>query len=108
MLEEAGSAIGLGGGVSREVGMDLKEIGAHRVMVLTDPVVVRLPAVASVLESLEANRISATLYDRVRVEPTEESFLDASAAARREPYDAFVAVGGGSVLDTAKAANLYG
>jgi hydroxyacid-oxoacid transhydrogenase len=96
-----------GPGVTREVGMDLAEIGARRVMVLTDPMVARLPPVAIVLESLEAQGIAATVYDRVRVEPTDESFAAATAFARSLEPDAFVAVGGGSVLDTAKAVNLY-
>jgi hydroxyacid-oxoacid transhydrogenase len=43
----------------------------------------------------------------VRVEPSDESFLDAIAFARERPVDAFVAVGGGSTIDTAKAVNLY-
>ena len=47
------------------------------------------------------------LYRDVRVEPTDESFLDAITFARTRPFDAFVAVGGGSTLDTAKAVNLY-
>jgi hydroxyacid-oxoacid transhydrogenase len=68
--------------------------------------------VATVLESLESNGVSFTLYDRVRVEPTDESFLDAIAFAKQSavgqtPYDAYVAVGGGSTIDTAKAVNLY-
>ena len=52
-------------------------------------------------------RCQFVLYDRVRVEPTDESFLDAIAFARQAPYDAYVAVGGGSTIDTAKAVNLY-
>src|SRR5208283_1180012 len=67
----------------------------------------RMRPVQTVLESLHANGISFVLYDRVRVEPTDESFLDAIAFARQSQYDAFVAVGGGSVIDTAKAVNLY-
>src|SRR4051794_20952871 len=106
-FEMAASSIRFGAGVTREVGMDLSEMGARRVLVLTDPVVARLPPVAAALESLEAAGIAATLYDRVRVEPTEESLLDATACAQSAPYDAFVAVGGGSAIDTAKAANLY-
>ena len=43
----------------------------------------------------------------MRVEPTDESFLDAIAFARAGGFDAFVAVGGGSTIDTAKAVNLY-
>jgi hydroxyacid-oxoacid transhydrogenase len=47
------------------------------------------------------------LYDRVRVEPTDQSLLEAISFARQSQYDAFVAVGGGSTIDTAKAVNLY-
>jgi hydroxyacid-oxoacid transhydrogenase len=87
--------------------MDLKDLAARSVMVLTDRIVARLPPVAAVLESLEASGIAVTLYDAVRVEPTDESFAHATAVARSLGCDGFVAVGGGSVLDTAKAVNLY-
>ena len=106
-FEMAASAVRFGAGVTREVGMDLAELGARRVLVLADPGVSRLQPVRTVLESLDACRIAFALYDRVRVEPTDESFLDAIAFARLQPFDAFVAVGGGSTLDTAKAVNLY-
>jgi len=106
-FEMAVSSIRFGPGVTREVGMDLADLGAKKVLVLTDPVLRNMPPVQAVLESLETNRIAATLYDRVRVEPTDESFLDAIAFATRESYDAIVAVGGGSTIDTAKAVNLY-
>ncbi len=106
-FEMAVSSVRFGVGVTREVGMDLKEMGAGLVLVVTDPVVSRLPPVRTVLDSLEQSGVAFALYDRVRVEPTEESFLDAIAFARARPYDAFVAVGGGSTIDTAKAVNLY-
>ena len=76
-------------------------------MVLTDPHLAKLTPVATVLESLEAQKISYALFDRVRVEPTDHSFKEAIEFAGKEPFDAFVAVGGGSTIDTAKAANLY-
>jgi alcohol dehydrogenase class IV len=51
--------------------------------------------------------VDARLFDGVRVEPTDASLETAIAAARAEgPWDAFVAVGGGSTIDTAKAVNL--
>ena len=106
-FEMAASAVRFGVGVTREVGMDLAELGARLVMVVTDPGLSRLPPVQTVLESIEASRIPFALYDRVHVEPTDESFLDAIAFARARSFDAFVAVGGGSTLDTAKAVNLY-
>src|ERR1044071_3169450 len=106
-FEMAVSSVRFGKGVTREVGMDLAEIGAKNVLVITDPIVRTLPPVQTVIESLDANQIKYDIYDRVRVEPTDESFLDAINFAKDRHYDAFVAVGGGSTIDTAKAVNLY-
>jgi hydroxyacid-oxoacid transhydrogenase len=106
-FEMSVSNIRFGVGVTREVGMDLADLGARNVLVLTDPRLARGSAVQTTLESLEAAALPAVLYDRVRVEPTDESFLDAIAFARRTEHDAIVAVGGGSTIDTAKAVNLY-
>jgi hydroxyacid-oxoacid transhydrogenase len=106
-FEMAVASIRFGVGVTREVGMDLAELGVKHALVITDPTLRRLPPVATVLASLEAGGIRHAVFDRVRVEPTDESFLDAIAFARAGDYDAFVAVGGGSTIDTAKAVNLY-
>jgi hydroxyacid-oxoacid transhydrogenase len=106
-FEMAVSSIRFGPGVTREAGMDLADLKARNVLVLTDPVLRSMRPVQIAMESLEDNGISAVLYDRVRVEPTDESFLDAIAFAQRGEFDAFVAVGGGSTIDTAKAVNLY-
>jgi hydroxyacid-oxoacid transhydrogenase len=106
-FEMAVSSVRFGVGVTREVGMDLADMGAQLVMVMTDPVVGKLGPARTVLESLEQHRVPYALYDRVRVEPSDESFLDAIAFGNARPFDAFVAVGGGSTIDTAKAVNLY-
>jgi hydroxyacid-oxoacid transhydrogenase len=106
-FEMAVSSVRFGVGVTREVGMDLADMGAKRVLVLTDSVIEKLRPLAVVLESLKSNGIESVVYSRVRVEPTDESFLDAIAFAKDGGFDAFVAVGGGSTIDTAKAVNLY-
>src|SRR6266545_5133065 len=106
-FEMAVSSIRFGAGVTREVGMDLADLGIRRVLVVTDPLLSGMSPVQTALESIEAAGLSSVLYDRVRVEPTDESFLNAIAFARQSEYDAFVAVGGGSTIDTAKAVNLY-
>ena len=106
-FEMATSSVRFGAGVTREVGADLQAIGVRRALVITDPTVSRLPPMQTVLASLEAAGIAFDVFDRVRVEPTDESFLEAIAFARRGSFDGFVAVGGGSAIDTAKAANLY-
>jgi hydroxyacid-oxoacid transhydrogenase len=106
-FEMAASTVRFGFGVTREVGMDLVALGTRHALVLTDPGLTGLPPVQAVLESLEHNGVRFTLYDRVRVEPNDESFLDAIEFARAGAFDVFVAVGGGSTIDTAKAVNLY-
>jgi len=106
-FELASSSIRFGKGVTREIGMDLAEMKSKHVMVLTDPNLAKLSPVATVVESLRDHRVSFELFDRVRVEPTDASFRDASQFATEGEFDAFVAVGGGSTMDTAKAANLY-
>ncbi|HEY1911122.1 MAG TPA: hydroxyacid-oxoacid transhydrogenase, partial [Vicinamibacterales bacterium] len=106
-FEMAVSSIRFGVGVTREVGADLAELRTKLALVITDPLVAKLAPVRTVLESLDQHRVPFALYDRVRVEPSDESFLDAIAFANQRPFDAIVAVGGGSTIDTAKAVNLY-
>ncbi len=111
-FEMATSNIRFGPGVTREVGMDLADMGVGaesggRVMVVTDPNLAGGESVAAALQSLEDEGIEHVLFDRVRVEPTDQSFRDAIDFAESQGVDAFVAVGGGSSIDTAKAANLY-
>jgi hydroxyacid-oxoacid transhydrogenase len=106
-FEMATSSIRFGCGVTREVGMDLVEWKVRRGMVVTDSVPRHRPPVLTVLESLEKCGVEYGVYDRVRVEPTDESCLEAVRFAREGGFDGFVAVGGGSTIDTTKMANLY-
>ncbi|MBX3051125.1 MAG: iron-containing alcohol dehydrogenase [Caldilineaceae bacterium] len=101
------SSIKYGPGVTREVGYDMAKLGAKRVLVVTDPRLAAGESVATVLTALRGAGIDAVLYDQVRVEPTDISFAHAIAFASEGNFDGYVAVGGGSVMDTAKAANLY-
>ncbi len=101
------SSIKYGPGVTREVGYEMRRLGAGRVMVLTDPVMADSDPVEVALGSLRNEGVDAVLYDRVRVEPTDLSFRDAIDFASASGFDGYVAVGGGSTIDTAKAANLY-
>ena len=101
------SSIKYGPGVTHEVGYEMRRLGAVRVMVVTDPGLSNSDVVSGVLHSLREEGIDAVLYDQVRVEPTDVSFQDAAAFATEGRFDGFVAVGGGSSMDTGKAANLY-
>ena len=76
-FEMAASSVRFGPGVTREVGMDLVDLGVRRALVVTDANLKRLGPASTVLEALEAAGVEATVYDRVRVEPTDVSFRDA-------------------------------
>ncbi|KAJ8020560.1 Hydroxyacid-oxoacid transhydrogenase, mitochondrial [Holothuria leucospilota] len=106
-FEMACSNIRFGAGVTQEVGMDFINLGAKHVAVVTDKTVSDLPIMEAVLSSLEKHHVNFEVYDKVRVEPTDGSFQDAINFARENPFDAFLAVGGGSAIDTCKTANLY-
>jgi len=106
-FEMAASSLRFGFGATREVGYDLADLSAKHVLVFTDPVLRNLPPVATVIDSLEKNQLRYTLFDRVRVEPSDDSVREAIDFATNLNADAIVAVGGGSTIDTAKAANLY-
>ena len=103
----ASSNIRFGPGTTAEIGMDLSDMGAKHVLVVTDPIVAELEPVSVALQALDDEKVPYTLFDRVRSEPTDRSMKDAIDFSNAHPCDAFVAIGGGSVIDTAKAANLY-
>jgi hydroxyacid-oxoacid transhydrogenase len=101
------SSIKYGPGVTREVGYDMKNLGATRVLVVTDPNLSDSEPVKIAYDALKAAGIDTVLFDKVRVEPTDASFKEAIDFAIEGQFDGYVAVGGGSTMDTAKAANLY-
>ncbi|KAK5662041.1 hypothetical protein OQA88_10154 [Cercophora sp. LCS_1] len=106
-FEMAASSIRFGPGVTQEVGMDLANMGAKRVAVVTDPTVDKLDAMRQVREALDREGISYQVFNKVRIEPKDYSIKEAIAWTLPYNPDAFLAVGGGSVIDTAKLMNLY-
>jgi len=96
-----------GFGATQEVGFDMKELGATRVMVVTDNSLVEKEPVKATLEALDNEGIEAVLYSDTRIEPTDASMKEAIDFAIDGKFDGFIGVGGGSSMDTAKVANLY-
>jgi alcohol dehydrogenase class IV len=96
-----------GVGASAEIGHELRSRGVARVLIVTDPGVRAVGHPDTIADRLRRDGLEVTVYAEVRVEPTDESMLDAVSAARQAgPFDAVVAIGGGSSIDTAKAVNL--
>jgi hydroxyacid-oxoacid transhydrogenase len=107
-FEMASSSVRFGRGVTKEIGQDLISLGLTKnVCIVTDPYMATLPPMKAVLDSLVKANISFEVFDRVAVEPTDASLQIAIDYCKSKQFDAFVAVGGGSAMDTAKAANVY-
>jgi len=101
------SSISFGHGVLKEAGYHAKALGMTRVALFTDVRLAQLPYVAQVRDALKAAGLDVVIYDDVKVEPTDQSFKAATRFAVEGRFDGYVSVGGGSVIDTCKAANLY-
>jgi alcohol dehydrogenase class IV len=101
------SRITFGRGCLEELGDRAAALGMTRVALFSDALVARLPVFDTARRSLRAAGIDVIAFTDVHVEPTDESFRKASAFASDVKPDGYVSVGGGSVIDTAKAANLY-
>ena len=100
-------ALKFGPGASDEIGFDLTQYDARRVLVVTDLGVAATGHPQRVADQMSRFGIEAVVYDRAHVEPTDDSLRAAVDFARANgPWDAYVAVGGGSAIDTAKAVNL--
>ena len=101
------SAITFGRGVLKEAGDRAAALGIERIALMTDARIAKLEYSETVRASLEAAGLDVVLYDEVRVEPTDVSFQEAARFASEAKVDGYISLGGGSVIDTAKAANLY-
>jgi alcohol dehydrogenase class IV len=100
-------ALKFGAGASAEIGYDLAQYGAKRVLVVTDPGIAATGHPARIAAEMSHYGLAAEVFDQVHVEPTDVSMAKAAEYGRGTgPWDAFVAVGGGSSIDTAKAMNL--
>jgi alcohol dehydrogenase class IV len=100
------SPIKFGVGALRELGDEAVALGMKRVAFFVDSHVRSSAPGETALASLRAAGVDAVVYDQLRYEPNSDSFEAAAAFARDGAFDGFVSLGGGSVIDTAKAANL--
>jgi hydroxyacid-oxoacid transhydrogenase len=100
-------ALKFGDGAADEIGYDLAQLGARRALVITDAGVAATGVAERVAAQMVTFGVEADIFDGVQIEPTDASMQTAIDWARANgPWDAFVAVGGGSSIDTAKAVNL--
>lgn len=101
------SRITFGHGCLSEVGDRARVLGMTRVALFTDRYLAALPHLRKVKDSLAAADLDVAVYDAVHIEPTDASFREAARFAAEAKVDGYVSLGGGSVMDSCKAANLY-
>ncbi|MGD8792705.1 MAG: hydroxyacid-oxoacid transhydrogenase, partial [Anaerolineae bacterium] len=94
-------------GATEELGYELKTMGAEKVLLVADGHLRPHGLVDKVKAIIEDEGIALTIYDQIHIEPTDVSLRHAIDFAAGVDLDAFVALGGGSTIDTAKAMNLY-
>ena len=87
------------------VGELAREIGAKRVLVVTDAGIVTAGHAQRVEHALQSAGLGVVIYDRVRENPTTTDVDQCVAVARAAGIDTFVGLGGGSSMDTAKGCN---
>lgn len=109
----AAPGLKLGRGASNEIGWDVRQLvgaaagSASRVLLVTDAGVAATGHPERIAQAMGSHGLDVTVFAGARVEPTDASLEEAIAFARDAgPFDAVVAVGGGSSIDTAKAVNL--
>ena len=107
VLEIEAPRVKFGRGAIAEVGAEAAALGLRRVALFTDARLAALEFVERARASLRAAGVDVALFDGVRIEPTDGSFRAAAEFATSARVDGYISIGGGSVIDTAKAANLY-
>lgn len=87
------------------IGEMIREFGAKKVLLVTDPGIAAAGHAEYVLKSLAADGVSAVVFDKVRENPTTRCVDDCLAVAKSGGIEAIVGLGGGSSMDTAKGCN---
>ncbi len=95
-----------GRGTLSEAGARARGLGMKKVALFTDPHLESGPLVAIVLESLRRDSIDVVVYSDIRIEPDDDTVTQAAKFLHEAAADGVISVGGGSVIDTAKAALL--
>ena len=95
-----------GAGAAEELGWELKRFNLKSVILVTDPALHAYGLIERIEGLIAKAGVSFHRFEDIRVEPTIESLQKAVDFCVEHPADGFVALGGGSTMDTAKVSNL--
>lgn len=100
-----GMRLVFGAGSLSALGPMARELGATRVLLVTDPGVSAAGHAQSALASLSAEALVCAVYDGVAENPTTRHVEDGAGIARTHRTDLIVGLGGGSAMDCARGIN---
>jgi len=83
-----------------------KKIGVSKPLIVTDEGVIKAGLLTPIIASLKEAGLPYAIYDRVVANPPLNCVAGATEMYRKEHCDGLIAVGGGSSMDTAKAAGV--
>lgn len=92
-----------GKGAIQEIAHEVKARGCKKVVVCTDPDLLKFKVATMVTDVLDKAAIPYAVYSGIKANPTIENVQEGVAFCRDENADVIVAVGGGSAIDTSKA-----
>ena len=92
-----------GEGAIKEIVNEVKNRGLKKIMVATDPDLIKFKVTANVTDLLDAAQIPYEIYDGIKPNPTIENVQEGVAFCKKIDAEGIVAIGGGSAIDTSKA-----
>lgn len=93
-----------GSHVSNQTGQELKNLCISKCLIVTDKGVRKAGLIDSITQSLEKENITYVIYDEVLPETPDTVCMELAQIIRENDLNGVLAIGGGSVIDTAKAA----
>lgn len=98
----------IGLGAINDLGAVIKELGSSKILIITDPGIVKAGIIDTVKSALARTRFKVDVYDACKPNPEISDIVKLGKTVRTGKYDLIIGIGGGSVLDSTKIASLLG
>lgn len=102
-INQLPNTLAIGGGVTQQIPQWLSSRNLTLVLLITDSTMMALGYGKKIQSMLQASALECDVFDETVPEPTAESIQKGVKAIKLKAYDAIIALGGGSVIDSAKA-----
>ncbi len=96
----------MGPGALAKIGEEARRLGAKRILVVTDPGLVKTGIVDTLENLLTKAKLHFSRFADVEADPSYETAVKASLSVKAFKADAIIGIGGGSAQDVAKVASI--